>query len=191
MAIWELAPGSPWNAIFLGLVMPPWTSRSGFGQYAPGSFKVRRRIDAARHGIYDGDVDPQAGLKRPKLLQFLLLFQRGGGKGHETLQRRAAIGIEADVMVARSLAPGGRGTREVERAQPPLRHRRADYLHYVRVRALFLGVDFGCQRRDSDRGVGQRAEHAADIVGQNSRKIALQIDDDFGLAPRIELAERL
>src|SRR6266403_4463988 len=32
MAIWEFAPGSPWNAIFFGLVMPPCISRSAFRQ---------------------------------------------------------------------------------------------------------------------------------------------------------------
>src|SRR6266446_10132563 len=32
MAIWEFAPGSPWNAIFFGLAMPPCISRSAFRQ---------------------------------------------------------------------------------------------------------------------------------------------------------------
>jgi hypothetical protein len=45
MAIWEFAPGSPWNAIFTVFVMPPCISRSGFfqsvfrqngWQFAPG-----------------------------------------------------------------------------------------------------------------------------------------------------------
>jgi len=39
------------------------------------------------------------------------------GEADETLQRRPAIGIEADVMIARSVAPGRRGAGEVERAQ--------------------------------------------------------------------------
>ena len=52
-------------------------------------------------------------------------------------------------------------------------------------------MDFGGQRRDIDRGVGQRRQHVADVVGQDGRKIALQIDDDFGLAVGIELAQRL
>ena len=52
-------------------------------------------------------------------------------------------------------------------------------------------MDLGGQGRDIDRGIGQRTEHAADVVRQNGRKIALQIDDDFGLAVGIELAERL
>ena len=52
-------------------------------------------------------------------------------------------------------------------------------------------MDFGGQRRDIDRGVGKRRQHAADVVGVDGRKIALQIDDDFGPAFGIELAERL
>src|SRR5881397_2638128 len=66
MAIWELAPGSPWNAIFLvvdGLVMAPFISRSGFCQYLPGAFEIGRRVDAARHGIHDHGVDPHSGLQ--------------------------------------------------------------------------------------------------------------------------------
>ena len=52
-------------------------------------------------------------------------------------------------------------------------------------------MDFGGQRGDIDRGVGQRSQHVADVVGQDGRKVALQIDHDFGLAAGIELAERL
>src|ERR1700687_824953 len=33
MAIWEFAPGSPWNATFIFFVMAPCISRSGFCQY--------------------------------------------------------------------------------------------------------------------------------------------------------------
>jgi hypothetical protein len=42
MAIWEFAPGSPWNAIFMVLVvwvMAPCSSRSGFRQC--GGFDIR------------------------------------------------------------------------------------------------------------------------------------------------------
>src|SRR5450631_125418 len=67
MAIWEFAPGSPWNAIFMDfvavLIMAPCTSRSGFCQsgfcqYSARGFEIRRGVDAARHGVDDGDVDP-------------------------------------------------------------------------------------------------------------------------------------
>jgi hypothetical protein len=52
-------------------------------------------------------------------------------------------------------------------------------------------VDFGGQRRDIDRGVGQRCQHVTNIVGPDGRKVALQIDDDLDLAAGIELAQRL
>src|SRR3954471_8318016 len=76
MARCELAPGSPWNAIFFGVVMAPSSSRSGFCQYPAGGFEVGPRVDAARDGIDDGDVDPHAGLERPQLLEFFLPLQR-------------------------------------------------------------------------------------------------------------------
>src|ERR1700722_9361805 len=114
MAIWEFAPGSPWNAIFMVFVMAPCISRSGFGQYAPGGFKIGRRIDAARHRVHDGDVDPHPGLERPQLLELFLPFQRRGGQRYEALQRRAAIGIEPDMMVARPVAPRGGCAGEVK-----------------------------------------------------------------------------
>ena len=56
---------------------------------------------------------------------------------------------------------------------------------------FFLGVDFGRQRRDVDRGIGKRRQHVADIVRRNGRKVALQIDDDLGLAVGVELGQRL
>src|ERR1700721_842988 len=103
MAIWELAPGSPWNAIFMvfvGLVMAPCISRSGFrqwpgvGQYLARGFEVGRSIDAARHGVDNSDVDPHAGLKRPQLFQLFLPFQRRRRQLHEAFERGAAISIK-------------------------------------------------------------------------------------------------
>src|SRR6266478_6254764 len=46
--MWEFAPCSPWNAIFLRLVMTPCISRSGFCQYVPGGFEIGwRQLDVA------------------------------------------------------------------------------------------------------------------------------------------------
>src|SRR5712671_395298 len=118
MAIWEFAPGSPWNAIFMFVVMAPCISRSGFCQYLASGFKISGRIDAARHRVHDRDVDPHTRLDRPELLELFPQLQRGRGQRHKALQRRAAIGIKADVMVARPVAPGGCGTGKVKRAQP-------------------------------------------------------------------------
>src|SRR6266404_5736735 len=106
MAMWEFAPCSPWNAIFMVLVMAPCISRSAFRQYPASGFEIGRRIDAARHRVDDADVDPHAGLERPELLEFLLLLQRRRGQRNEALQRLTAIGIKADMMVARPVAPG-------------------------------------------------------------------------------------
>src|SRR5437868_8583044 len=72
MARCELAPGSPWNATFFGLVMAPSSSRSAFCQYLAGGFEIGGRVDPARHGIGDGDVDPHAGVDRPQLLELFL-----------------------------------------------------------------------------------------------------------------------
>ncbi len=94
-------------------------------------------------------------------------------------------------MVARPVAPGGRGARKVKRAQPLRAQGRADRLHHVRIGTLLHGMDLGGQRCDIDRGVGQRGHHAADVVGADGRKIALQIDHEFGLAPGVEFAQRL
>src|SRR6266478_7763561 len=118
MAMWEFAPGSPWNAIFMVLVvvliMAPCISRSGFCQYLTRGFEISRRIDAARHRVHDRDVDPHARLDRPELFELFPQLQRGRGQRHKALQRRAAIGIKADVMVARPVAPGGCGTGKVK-----------------------------------------------------------------------------
>src|SRR6185295_1994416 len=109
MAIWELAPGSPWNAILSFLVMSrfsgaPCISRSAICQYAAGVFEVIGGIDPERHRIDDGGIDPHAGFQRPELLKFLALFQHRRRQLDEALQRPPPIGIEPDVVVARAVA---------------------------------------------------------------------------------------
>ncbi len=37
----------------------------GFSQYLAGGFKIGLGIDASRHGVDEGDVNPHAGLERP------------------------------------------------------------------------------------------------------------------------------
>src|SRR3954470_13506724 len=111
MAMWELAPGSPWNAIFSCLVMVPCINGLGFSQYLAGGFEIGGGIDPARAGVDDGDIDPPAGPQRPELLQFFLAFERGGRQSHKTLERRAAISVEANVMIARPVAPRRGGAR--------------------------------------------------------------------------------
>jgi hypothetical protein len=67
------------------------------------AFEVLGRVDAERHGLDDRDVDAHAVLERAQLLELLALLERRGGRAHEALERAAAIGVEADVMVERPL----------------------------------------------------------------------------------------
>src|SRR4051812_32832370 len=146
MARCELAPGSPWNATFFGLVMAPSSSRSAFCQYPAGGFEIGRGVDAPRYGIDDGDVDPHAGLDGAQLLELFLPFEGRGRQRHKTLQRRAPVSIKANVVIARPLAMRGGRPGKIQRAQPPRAQRRADHLHYVRVVAFLFGVNFCSQR---------------------------------------------
>src|SRR3954447_2621425 len=76
IARWELAPGSPWNAIFFGVVMAPSSSRSAFCQYPAGGFEVGGGIDPPRPRVDHTYCDPHAGLERPQLLELFLPLQR-------------------------------------------------------------------------------------------------------------------
>src|SRR4051812_43350325 len=120
MARWELAPGSPWKAIFGGLVMARSSSRSAFCQYPARGLKVCGRVDAARDGTDNRDIDPHAGLERAQLLEFLLALQRRRRQRYKASQRFAAVGVEPDMMIARALAMRGGCAGKIQRAQPPL-----------------------------------------------------------------------
>src|SRR5437773_5991506 len=115
MARCEFAPGSPWNTTFLGVVMCVRSvgcsaysllqGRSTAEELARAG-EVLRRVDAERHAVDDGRVDAQPGLDRAQLLELLALLQMRGRQRHELRQRGTAIGVEPDVMVERSVAPG-------------------------------------------------------------------------------------
>src|SRR5260370_12862444 len=148
MARWEFAPCSPWNAIFMVLVMAPCISRSGFCQYAPGGFEVGRRIDAERHRIHDGSVDPHSGFQRPELFELLALFQNGLGQLDEALQRLPPIGVEPDVMVARAVAVRRGGTGEIQGPEPLVAHSGPPDLHPACGRCSLFLSDLRDQRSD-------------------------------------------
>src|SRR6266849_3225945 len=152
MAMWEFAPGSPWNAIFMALVgvliMAPCISRSGFCQYLPGGFEVGRRIDAERHRIHDGGVDPHSCFQSPELFELLTLFQNGWRQLDVALQRLPPIGIEPDMMVARAVAVRRGGACEIPGPEPLTAQRGAHELHDARGRVLFILSDLGGQRSD-------------------------------------------
>ena len=85
---------------------------------ARGGLQVFRRVDAERHGVDERHVDAHAGLERAQLLEPLALLQRRGRQRDEALERRAAIGVEADVVIERAVAVRRGGAGEIERAQP-------------------------------------------------------------------------
>ena len=66
--------------------------------------QVLGRVDAERHAVDDRHVDAHAGFQRAQLLEPLALFERRGRQADEPLERGAAIGIEADVVVERPVA---------------------------------------------------------------------------------------
>src|SRR5262245_35586388 len=125
----EFAPGSPWNTIFgrlAGAVMAVlvrdkmvWsTSR----QHDAGGFEVVRRVDAERDRIHDRYVDPHAGFKRAQLLELFAPLQRRYGQANEPLERRAAVSVESDVVIERSVSMGRGRPGEIERPQAAPSH---------------------------------------------------------------------
>ena len=94
-------------------------------------------------------------------------------------------------MIERPVAPGRGGAGEIKRAQPRRRDRRAHHFDDIGIDPLGSHFDLGRQRRDIDGGVGERQERRADRRGLDRRQVALHVDDDFGAALRIDLAERL
>ena len=66
--------------------------------------QVLRRVDAERHAVDERDVDAHAGFERAQLLEPLALLERRGRQADEARERRAAIGIKADVMIERAIA---------------------------------------------------------------------------------------
>src|SRR3981081_2360482 len=148
MAIWELAPGSPWNAIFMVFVMVPWFKRSGVGQNAASGFEIVGRINAERHRIHDGRVDPHSCFPRPALFELRALFQHRWLELDVALQRVAPIGVEPDVMVARTVAVRRGGAGKIQRPEPLAVQWGADQFYDAWGGVLLILSDLGGQRSD-------------------------------------------
>ena len=77
----------------------------------PGHGSARARARSAGVSTPNGTtstsatVDAHAGLERAELLQALAPLQRGRRQRDEPLERGAAIGIDADMVVARARRP--------------------------------------------------------------------------------------
>ena len=93
------------------------------GEHRPRPGEVGGRVDAERHGVDDRDVDPHAGFERPELLELLAHLERRGRQADVAGKRRAAIGVEADVVVERPVAPRRGGAGEIEGAEPAVADR--------------------------------------------------------------------
>src|SRR5690606_18528984 len=100
-AVSEFAPGSPWKAI--RFVFAAISTNPLCNQFARPR-QILRCIDPERNSIHDLRIDPHSGLQRTQLFQSLTPLQHGRAKRHESLQRRAPVGIDADMMVERPFA---------------------------------------------------------------------------------------
>ncbi|CUX16209.1 hypothetical protein AGR13a_Cc20008 [Agrobacterium genomosp. 13 str. CFBP 6927] len=156
-----------------------------------GFFEIVRRIDAKRHGADDFSIDAHVGFQCAQLFQPLAFLQRRWRKAHECLECCAAIGVKPDMVIKRPVTVRRGRTGKIKRAQSRLGKRTADDFHDVRIGFFFLVGDFDRQRRNVDGRIFQRAQRSADCFRLNRRKVALDIDDIFGLAIGVGLLQSL
>src|SRR6201986_1433497 len=142
MAMWEFAPGSPWNAIFCLVVFIAVGLRgvrrmSMARQSAARESKVLRCINTEGNRVHDRHVDSHTCFEQPQLLELFTSLERRRRQRDEFFQRLPPIRIEADVMIERPLAIGGRSAGEIERAQAAGRDGGANDLVNVGIGQLF------------------------------------------------------
>ena len=97
----ELASGSPWNAIFLRLLMivSRFFASSSRAEQGPCAFQVLRRVDTEQHGVDDRDVDAHPGLERAQATSVAAL--------------RASRDGQAAAEALRALSSAARGTENL------------------------------------------------------------------------------
>ncbi len=154
--------------------------------------QVLRRIDAERHAVDNGDVDPHAGFERAQLLELLAQFERRGRQRDEALQRGAAVGIEPDVVIERPVARRRGRAREIQRPQPLRRNRRADDLHHVRIgraprRARSRPPACAMSTAGSASGATAARMSAASIVGRSPCTFSTMLQRAFRIGARQRL----
>ena len=72
------------------------------------AFEIGRSIDTEGNHVNEGHVDAHPRLQRAQLLQLLALLEPARRQLDEARQSGAAIGIDADVVIERPLAPRDR-----------------------------------------------------------------------------------
>ena len=70
--------------------------------------EVGRSIDTERDSVNETDMDAHAGFERAQLLELLAELERRWRQRHEALQRLPAIGVDADMVIERTLRHRGR-----------------------------------------------------------------------------------
>ncbi len=131
----------------------------------PGAGEVGRRIDLNPEPRLVDQADPDAhpGFKGAQLFEPLALFEDPARQGDKTVERGAAIGVKADMLVMRPLAPRHRRLAEIERAGRTARvgkpHR--DLVDAGVGEGRRIG-DLGRQRRDVGVGFGERRQRGPD-----------------------------
>jgi hypothetical protein len=163
-------------------------------QQLPRPGEVGLGVDAERDRVDDGGVDAHAVFQRAELLQPLALLERRRLKADVAVERGAAEGVDADVMVERAGTRGRGGAGEIEDAQDAgiLRREaggRPDEFDNVRARLLLGAHDLGADGADVDGGIAKRGEGPPDRGGRHGRQVALEVDDDLGI--RFQRRQRL
>ena len=116
--------------------------------------------------------------ERPQLFEPFAPLERRGRQGDEARERGAAIGVEADMVQQRPLAPRRASAGEIERAQPAGR----DFASPTTLTTLGSSRSSarrisGRQRRDVDARVGERRRPRRAPPARDRRQIALDVDD--------------
>src|SRR3954447_23874456 len=85
------------------------------GQHLAGARQLVGSVDAERHRRDNLDVDAHPRFEGAQLLKALALLQWRRRQPDETGQGGAPIGVEADMVVKRPVAPRRGGPGEVQR----------------------------------------------------------------------------
>ena len=131
----------------------------------------------------------RAGLKSKQ--ELFAQFEGRGFEMYKPLKRSAAVGVNPDVMIERSLTPGCGGAGKVQGAQMIAAERRSDDLDDVGVGAFLSFANYGGKRRDISVGCSERRYASADKMGIKCRQIALQIDDYVRVCARVLFCDGL
>src|SRR6185437_1868128 len=104
-----------------------------------------------RNGVNERHIDAHAGFERAELLEALALLQRRWRQGNEALERGAAIGVEAYMVVVRAAAMRHGQAAEIKSSRDADTRRKAGGdLHDAGIAELFRILDRRGQRRDID-----------------------------------------